>query len=101
MKDRPTAGVPEIEIVKGLLRALQREQHEGFSRVNGDMTVLVEQGRLLRDRVANLEARVALLTESRYASYERTGVAEERKAVDLTEALNRIEAALQRLEGQR
>lgn len=97
-KQRPTVGVSEHEIVKGLLRALQREVHDGIAQLNADIRLLVEQGRLLRDRVATLETRVAIATESAYASHERDTAAP--KTTDLTATLARIEATLSRLEGK-
>lgn len=63
--DRPTVDLPKTEIIEGLLRSMQQQVQEGFASVNAevgnikaDVHHLVEDHRLMRDRVGLLEQRV-------------------------------------------
>lgn len=61
----PTRPVEKSDIIEGLLRSMQREVQDGFAaakadigKLNLDVHHLVEDQRLMRDRVGHLEQRV-------------------------------------------
>ena len=99
-RSAPTVEVPKQSILEGLIRAMQREQQEGFAslntelhRVKADVHIVMEDQRIHRERIDMLEKRMGKASGTIRAVKE-TDEEQIRRLDDATEKNRKLEEEL-------